>query len=485
MDEPREVISAAEARFELWRRRLGLWLALPLGVAAWAAAGADGPPSRLAGIMAVTAVLWISEALPVAVTGLVSACLVVVLGVAPPKDAFAAFATPLLFLFVGSFFLAEAMAVHGLGERLARGAAQLARSKLGLLAAMSGAAFLLSLWISNTATTAVFLPIAVAIARASGDRRFAAAMVLSIAYGSTMGGIGTPIGTPPNLIGIGLLRERLGVDIGFFEWMKIGLPIGVTMLGVLLALLRLRFGIRGDLPRETAVARSPRWSQGEVAVAITFGLAVLLWIAPGILELALPGEASDRFAARATEEVVAILASAILFVWPVRGADGQRRPALTWREAARIDWGTVLLFGAGIMLGDLANKTGLAKQWGETIVALTGAESVWGITALVTAAAILLSEATSNTATATLLVPLAISLAQAAKVSPIPPALGVTIGASFGFMLPISTAPNAMAYGTGCVSIRQMAGAGWLFDLVGFVIVLAGLRLLCPLFGLS
>lgn len=478
-------ISHGEEIFELWRRRLGLWLAAPLGIAAWLASGGTPDAQKLAGIMAFTAVLWISEAIPVAVTGLCAAALIVLTGVAGPKDAFQAFATPLLFLFVGSFFIAEAMRLHGLGERLARAICSVARGRLGILCALSGTAWFISLWISNTAATAVTLPIALAVAQSTGDKRFGAALVLSIAYGASMGGIGTPIGTPPNLIGIAALRERAGVELHFFEWMRFGLPIAAVMLALLWGLLAIRFRVRGEVSVSPAqgIDRKP-WSRGEVAVGVVFAAAVALWLLPGIFAIAGPAPAARWTSSHLPEEVVGLLCAAPLFVWPV-GTPQAPRPALTWQEATRIDWGTILLFGAGIMLGDQAGKTGLAALWGDAMVAATGVDSLWGITALCIAAAIVLSEATNNTATATLMLPLAIALAKAAQVSPIPPAIGATIGASFGFMLPISTAPNAMAYGTGQVTIRQMTTAGIAFDLLGFLVVLGALRLLCPLLGLA
>jgi sodium-dependent dicarboxylate transporter 2/3/5 len=473
-----ERLSRGEERFERWRRRIGLWSSVPLGLTVWLL-GDDDPAQRLAAIMAFVAVLWITEAVPLPVTGLAAACLVVLTGVATPGETFPAFATPLLFVFIGSFFIAEAMQVNGLSERLARAAASVARTRLGVLVGLSGVAFFLSLWMSNTAATAVVLPIAVAVARTIPDRRFGAAVVLAIAYGASMGGIGTPIGTPPNLIGIAQLRQA-GIELSFFQWMSVGLPLAVAMLAVLWLVLRLRFGVSGVLGRRVD-ADTSAWSRGEVAVAGILGLAIVLWLTPGVLALTGPASLAEALKGRLTEEVVAVGCATLLFVWPAGGG----RPVLTWREATRIDWGTVLLFGAGILLGELARKTGLSARWGVAIVDATGADSLWAITAVMTAAAILLSEATSNTATATLMVPLAISLATAAQVSPLPPALGVTIGASFGFMLPISTAPNAMAYGTGRVTIRQMASAGIVFDVIGYLVVLGGLRLLCPLLGLD
>jgi solute carrier family 13 (sodium-dependent dicarboxylate transporter), member 2/3/5 len=168
------------------------------------------------------------------------------------------------------------------------------------------------------------------------------------------------------------------------------------------------------------------------------------------------------------------------------GLPGRKpRPALVWSEATRIDWGVLFLFGGGILLGNLAGDNGLSAQLGDALVDSTGASSTWAITALVTAISIVLSETTSNTATATLMAPLAGSLAFHAGAAPIPAVLGATLGSSFGFMLPISTAPNAMAYATGRVRIREMMKAGIVFDVVGFVLIVVGLRVLCPLLGLD
>ncbi len=483
MSEPvhEERISEGEARFEKWRQRLGLWLGPPVGLAVGLAGEGDAA-QRLAGIMAFAAIWWIGEAMPVAVTALIAAAAVVLFDVAPAKQAFAAFGTPLLFLFVGSFFIAEAMKVHGLGARLARAMARRARGQLSMMIALSATAFALSLWMSNAAATAVTLPIALSVAAGAGNRRYAAALVLAIAYGASMGGIGTPVGTPPNLIGIQQL-ESAHVHIGFLRWMSVGLPLGLIMLVAMWAVLAFRFRLRIGQPLPDSLMPETRvrpWSRGEIAASVAFGVAVVGWLVPGLVEIAWPGSPASRWlGTHLSEEVVALCAAAILFLWPLG-----ERAALTWAEATRIDWGTILLFGGGILLGDLAGKTGLTTRWGVALVEMTGAHSLWAITALVTFVAIALSELTSNTATATLIVPLAISLAEGAGVPIIPPALGATLGASFGFMLPISTAPNAMAYGTGQVSIRQMAGAGILFDVIGFVVLVAGLRLLCPLLGL-
>jgi sodium-dependent dicarboxylate transporter 2/3/5 len=182
------------------------------------------------------------------------------------------------------------------------------------------------------------------------------------------------------------------------------------------------------------------------------------------------------------EAAVALLAALLLFVLPVNWA--ARSFTLTWRDGAAIDWGTILLFGGGLSLGDLMFKTQLSNVIGSGLAGALEVESLWTITAFAIGLGILMSELTSNTASATMIIPVVIAIAQAAGVSPIPPALGACLGASYGFMLPISTPPNAIVYGSGLVPIRRMMRAGVLFDLAGFVVIWAGLRLLCPLLGL-
>lgn len=476
-------MSEVESRFDVWRMRIGLFGAPATALVVWL--GSDGGPAgKLAALFAATAILWISEAIPPAVTALVAVALSVVLGIASAKEAFAALGNPILFLFVGSFMVAEAMSVHGLGARFARATARHARGRLGSLCATSGATFLMSMWMSNAAATAVVLPIALQIARATKDRRYAAAMVLAIAWGASMGGLCTPVGTPPNLIGMRAaqeLPESAGLAaFGFVDWMKVATPPALVMLVAMWVVLALVFRIRpGDAPPPVDVAARP-WTRGEVAALCAFVLAASVWTLPGVLDALGVGVAKE-LKQRLPEEVVALLAAALLFLWPINRRGEPPRRALSWREAAGIDWGTVLLFGGGILLGDLANKTGLAKAWGEALMSATGASSTWAVVALVTCAALILSELASNTAAATLMVPVAISLAQATGTPVLAALLGATLGASFGFMMPISTAPNAMAYATGEVSVRQMVVAGLLFDVVGFVVVLVSVLVLVPL----
>ncbi len=470
------------ARFERAKRRFGLvggpvlafvFYMLPLGAVSPA----------LVALMVLTVTWWLTEALPAAAVALIAAVGAVLMGIAPPQVAFGAFGPPLLFLFVGSFFIAEAMRVHGLGQRIAELVARHAKGRLSFLIAIAIASFVLSMAMSNSASTALMLPIAMSMV--GGDKRdkFGTALVLVVAWGASVGGLGTPVGTPPNGFGITELEQR-GLHLSFVEWMAIGVPMGAIMLVGLVAVLAVMFGVRRGQPlpaREIAAARP--FSRGEWAVVAAFGMAIVGWLLPTIMALVAPGRVAAWFDKHLTEEVVALIAGCSLFVLPGGAPNKPRSPALTWGEATKIEWGVILLFGGGILLGTLGKSTGLAEQWGRELVDATGASSTWTITALVTATAIILSEATSNTATASMMAPLAGALATAAGAAPIPAVLGATMGASFGFMMPISTAPNALAYATGRVSVVQMVKAGIIFDVIGFFLIVGALRITCPLLG--
>lgn len=445
--------------------------------------------------MTLAVTWWLTEALPAAAVALLVACGAVFTGLATPAVAFGAFGKPQLFLFVGSFFIAEAVRIHGLGERMARAMAGVASGQLSLLCAIGVSAFFLSMLMSNASATAILLPITLAASRGTSPR-YQSALVLMVAWAASVGGLGTPVGTPPNLFGIAALRQH-GVRIGFLDWMSFGVPIGAAMMLALVVVLSLFQGVRRGQPLpaviagETARAKQA-WSRGEVAVVISIGVALCGWMLPSAMQAIAAGSPVARWIeGHLSEEVVALVAGCLLFVLPAgprpdargRAGGGPRKPALTWEEATQIEWGVILLFGGGILMGELARTTGVSAAWGKALVELTSADSTMMIMALCTGVAIALSELTSNTATATLMAPLAAELAAAAGASPVPCVLGATLGSSFGFMMPISTAPNALAYATGKIKMSRMMGAGVIFDVIGFAIILGGLRVLCPLLG--
>jgi solute carrier family 13 (sodium-dependent dicarboxylate transporter), member 2/3/5 len=492
MAEPIAEIEAAaelsadqDSRFEFWKQRIGLVLGPAIALLVWAISDVAAP--ALPALMALCVTWWITEALPAPVVALLGAVGTVMTGLATPVQAFAAFGRPQLFLFVGSFFIAEAMRIHGLGERMARAMTSVARGRLSLLFMVGITAFLLSMAMSNAAATAIILPIALS-ATARTDRKFQGAIVLMVAWAASVGGLGTPVGTPPNLFGIAALKQQ-GLTIGFAQWMAMGVPMGLIMMVGLVLVLSWFHGVK---PGQALAANesgnrtvSLAWKPGERSVVICTIVAVLGWLLPSIAQaITADSVAAQWLSKHLSEEVVALLAGCLLFILPGNTPPASvRRPALTWPEATRIDWGIIILFGGGILLGELSNSTGLSAQWGRSLVELTSAHSTWAITALCTAIAIVLSELTSNTATATLMAPLAAQLALAAGASPIPAVLGATLGSSFGFMMPISTAPNALAYATGKVSMAQMMKAGIVFDVIGFALIVGGLRIICPLLG--
>jgi sodium-dependent dicarboxylate transporter 2/3/5 len=484
------------------QRAVGLAAGPLLSGVVWAApfAGLSPEAHRLAGILTCVVVYWIAEPIPLPVTALLGTAACVLAGLGSAKGVFAAYAHPIIFLFIGSFFLAEAMAVHGLDRRLAMWMLSWSwvsgRPARMLLAAGTVTA-VLSMWISNTAATALMLPIAAGLLRAiqrvsDGDhRRYGTGLLLFLAYASAAGGMTTIIGTPPNLIGVGLIEEQTGQALSFLVWMAFGIPIGLLMLGLFWAVLWRTFPApTAELPgfgRYLADERASLgpWSRGQFNASLAFGVAVIGWVLPGAVAAFVgPAHPSSQWLEQhLPNELVALLAAGLLFLLPADRHGGDT--TLTWRQATNINWGTILLFGGGLAFGDLMMKTGLSRAIGEGFVRAFGAETLWELTALSIVAATLLTELVSNTAAAGMLVPLAVAVAQSAGVSPVPPALGACLGASLGFAMPVATPPNALVYGTGHVPIRHMVRMGLCFDLLGAVIIWVMLRLLCPILGLG
>jgi sodium-dependent dicarboxylate transporter 2/3/5 len=461
-------------------------LAAPLPLAA--------APHRRAGILLMMVVLWITEALPLAVTALIGPVLAILLQVAPARTVFAPFADPIIFLFIGSFMIAEAMFTHGLDRRIAFGALSsrvVGSSPTRILLVYGLVATTISMWISNTATTAMMFPIGLSIVgnltqgRESepASRHFATAMMLMAAFGASIGGLGTPIGTPPNLIGKGMLERIAHVEISFFQWMRFGVPLAALLFAFLV--LYFRWHVRGlklDPSRAERIQEELRrlgpLSAGQRNTLIAFAITIGLWLFPGVLGIA--GLSESGFArgyeAALPESVAAMIGAILLFVLPVNWR--ARKFTLSWEQAVRIDWGIVLLFGGGLAMGALAFSTGLAGSMGRGITSWLPVQSTLSLTIMFTALAIVMSEAASNTASANMIVPVAIAVAQAAGISPLQPALGATLGASMGFMMPISTPPNAIVYSSGHIPITAMMRHGIALDVAGFaliVLVVSGL----------
>lgn len=494
-----------EARVDCWRRRAGLLLAPGVFLILWEAplTGLAPEAHRLLAVFGLVVTLWLTEALPLPVTALLGPTLCVVLGIASDKEMFKGFGHPIILLFLGSFLLAEAMLHHGLNRRIAfliLGLPWVGRSPARLLWAFAGIAGALSMWISNTTAAAMLLPVAVAIlsemarrqsARTGREVRFTdlkygTGLMLAAAFASSIGGLATPVGTPPNLIALGFFEHSLGLKITFFQWMTFGVPLAVGMLAFLGWYLNRVCPAEADLYAGSAAwiqaerAKLGPLTRGERNVLVAFGVTVSLWLLPGGVALvggadARPFQALER---HLPEAAAALLGATLLFVLPVDFRRGEF--TIGWDQARRIDWGTMLLFGGGLALGDALFATGLARWLGEGLAGLLHAQTLLGLTLLFTVVAVLLTETTSNTATATMVVPVALAVSKAAGVNPLPPALAACLGASLAFMLPVSTPPNVIVFGSGCVPLLKMVRHGLVVDLVGVVAVVAIVHWLVP-----
>jgi sodium-dependent dicarboxylate transporter 2/3/5 len=494
------VLTAAEARFERLRARVGV-IAAPVAFVALLAAPLDGlkpEAHRLAAVMAAVVILWITEALPMPATALLGAAACVALRVAPAKEVFAPYADPLIFLFIGSFIIARAIFLHGLDRRVAFAVLTLpwiAGRPSRVLLAFGAVTATLSAWMSNTATTAMMFGIGMSIlsvlmrsgedGRPPIDPRYATGLMLMTSFAASIGGLATPVGTPPNVIGIGFIRQLLHEEITFFEWMAFGVPVVVVLFICLYLYLNAlspagvkTLGAGAELIRREREGLGP-WTRGQKSVAVAFCVTAALWITPGLVAL-LAGETSPLYRgmnARLPESAAAIMGALLLFVLP--GDGGER--AITWENAAKIDWGVILLYGGGFALGVLSFTTGLAEAVGRGLTALLPLHGDFGLLVASVIVAVLVSETTSNTASANMVVPVVISIAQAAGVDPLAPAMGATMAASLGFMLPVSTPCNAIVYGSGHVPLMRMVRYGLILDVIGIVVIVAAVTLLAPI----
>ena len=517
LDEQEGRLSEAEQRFERRRRTVGLFLGpIVFAVMLLIPFDLDGNQHRLAAILAFVIVWWLTEAIPIPVTALLGVVLCALLEATPPPPegdssvdvVFGLFTDDTIFLFIGSFIIAQSMVVHGLHRRLAfrvLGIRAVGGSTFRIILAFGLIGALTSPVMSNTAGAAMMLPIALGVmgvvggmvaSQAEGDRnperlRFGAALMLVITYGITVGGLLLPIGSPPNLIGRELLEEETGEPITFFEWFVMALPIVVVMFVavILITVLFNRPEVKQVSGVEEYVAEERRklgkLTRGEKNTLFVLAFALIGWFLPGLVGL-FAGDDSTAYtevSEASNEGIVAILAAAALFVLPIDWA--RRKFTLNWNQATQIDWGTVILFGGGLVLGTLLSETGLASVFGESISDSLGVSTLFGVTVVIVVISVLVSETTSNTASAAIMVPIAISIAAASDLNPTIPALAAIFGANYGFMLPVSTPPNAIVYSSGLLPITRMLKAGLVFDIIGAVLCVVGVTVMAQLVGLA
>jgi sodium-dependent dicarboxylate transporter 2/3/5 len=474
-------------------------LALLAGPAAGAALFALAPtvlpvPARLVlGLAGWMAVWWVTEPVPLAATSLLPAALFPALGVASAREAIAPYANELVFLFLAGFLLAAALEYWNAHARIAYALIAIigVTSRRVILGVMVATAFL-SMWISNTATAAMMYPIVLAIGTLFGEgddaRRTRTALMLGMAYAASIGGMGTLLGTPPNLIFAGASQELAGRSVSFVEFLAVGAPIVVVLLPVCWALLVfVLFRARTTLGADAhALIRERRRALGALRGGEAWTLAVFAataaaWVLrerKGFGGVTLPGLVD--LAPRLSDASIGLLGAVLLFVLRGAGAGGARRPLLTWDEARRIPWDVLLLFGGGLSLAAAMESTGLSVWLGERMTGLGGLPP-FAIYLGLAVFVLILSELASNTAIATMVMPIAASLGAAVNQPPLLLMLVAALAASTGFALPIATPPNTIVFGSGQVSVREMARAGLLLDLIAVVVIVVIVPLLYPI----
>ncbi len=433
---------------------------------------------RTAAVGLLMATWWVTEALPIAVTALVPLVLLPPLSITDIDGAATPYANPLIFLFLGGFIIAQAMQVWRLHRRIALGIVNWVgvRPPSIVIGFILASAFL-SMWVSNTATALMMLPIGLSIIDLTRDRlaergeemppHFGVVLLLSIAYGCNVGGMGTLIGTPPNALLAGFFSESYGVEVGFAQWMIVGLPLVVVALPLIYVALTTVYPIELDeLPGGTAIIDEERAqlgtiSKAETRVAAIFALTALLWMTRPLLSDVIPG---------LSDAGIAIGASLTLFVVPSGTED---RALLSWDDAEKLPWGVLLLFGGGLSLASAISETGLAKWMGQGVSTLEGSPVLLVLVCTV-ALIVMLTEITSNTATTAAFLPILGAVAVGLGQNPFLLAVPAALGASCAFMLPVATPPNAIVYGSDLLSIPEMSRVGlWLNAL--FIIVVTGL----------
>jgi sodium-dependent dicarboxylate transporter 2/3/5 len=433
-------------------------------------AGLSMDAAWTAAITAVCAVWWVTEPIPIPATSIIPFAAFPLTGVLTHKEIATAYGHTLILLLLGGFILSTAMASSGAHKRLAVGMVKLVGGAGGrkLVLGFMLATAVCSMWISNTATTLMLLPVAIAVleqdeANGGGDT-LKVPLLLGIAYAASIGGMGTPVGTPPNVIFMGIYSEATGTEIAFFDWMLIGLPVVAILLP--LTWLYLTRSLKSD--RVLDLPNLGPWFPAEKRVLVVFLLTALAWVTrttpyggwSKLLDL--PG---------AGDSTVALTAVVALFLIP----NGKGGRMLDWETAVKIPWGLLLLFGGGIGIARGFEASGLSTSLGSWLANDLGitAWPVIGMTLAICLAVTFLTEITSNTATTTLLMPVLAAAGLAAGIDPAMLMVPAALSASCAFMLPVATAPNAIVFGTDMVTTKRMAREGFALNLLGAIAITA------------
>ncbi len=476
-----------------WRPRIGLLLGplLALVTWLWPIPTLSDQAHHLAAIMVFVMVCWISEPLPLALTGLLGVTAAIALHIGPTASTLASFTDPIIFLFIGSFMIAKALQIHGVDRRIAYALLAtpwVGNSTLRTQIALAGVAWLVAMWMGITASVIMLFPVAQAMAKvaeeaiSAGDlkpesQRYTTGLLLLLTYAASAGAMATPVGTPPNLIGISLIQQELGIRIGFIHWMILALPLTLLLLVTRVGLVHWLFP-----PEQTHYPGQTRqmqqkytemgpWTQGQYTSLAVLALAIFLWILPSGLNLFLGTHHpwAQIIQERLAPGYVAMFSAGLLFILPT---DWKTRCfTLTWKEGRRIDWQTILLFGSGIALGRLMFESGLAASISHSLMGPILQLHPMYIIAGAIGVAVFMSEIASNTAAANMVIPVMLSLVPQHPTLELQIVLAATLATSLGFLLPISTPANAIIAGVGPVRMRDFLRGGLSVDILSAALI--------------
>ncbi len=447
---------------KFWVIAIGLLGALVTGGGLWVMGHSSGI-AWTGGVVVLCAVWWVFEPIPIPATSLIPIGLFPLVGVLDAEQVGSSFGHPLVLLMMGGFMLSMAMERSGAHRRLALTMVQAFGGDGGgrqLVFGFMVASAFLSMWISNAATVLMLLPIAAAVIEKSNDRQLHTALLLGIAYAASVGGIATPIGTPPNLVFMTVyVKNAGGIEPSFLTWMTWAMPIVLVMLPITGFWLTRHMGGRGGLEMPAVGA----WRYEEKATLAVFAVTAALWITRkgpygGWSEwFGMPG---------ANDASVALLAVVVMHLLP----NGKGQTLLTWNAALKIPWGVLVLFAGGITIAEAFIQSGLSDAIGASLSGFSHVP-VLVMIGIICLAVTFLTEVTSNTATATLLLPILAATALIADIDPRLIMVPATISASFAFMLPVATPPNAIIFGSEKLTVKQMAREGFALNLIGVVVI--------------
>ncbi|MEL8055622.1 MAG: SLC13 family permease [Pseudomonadota bacterium] len=465
-------------------KRLGFWAGPALAAIMLAAGAPEGLTFAAWGtgaLMVWMAIWWATEPIPIPVTSLLPLIVLPLIGAGSPNAVGAAYAHHIVLLLLGGFILALGIERWDLHKRIALNVVSVVgRSPRALIGGFMLATALLSMWISNTATTLMMVPIALSAAAAlrAEDNRFTVALLLGVCYAASIGGVATPIGTPTNLIAMDWLQENAGAKIGFLEWMTFGLPAALLLVPAAWWAVTRGLGRLPDAHGAVQAVRTARDRLGcmtgpEIRIALIFALIATLWVGRlwwVQLSVSLGWDTLSAYSGAQVDMMIAIFGAVLVFIIPA--GSGHGRALLSWEEAVKLPWGVLLLFGGGIALGRAVSITGLSTWIGEQLSIMGGWPPLLFIAGVV-ALVIFLTELTSNVATMTTLAPILGALSVGVGVAPESLLAPAAIAASCAFMLPVATAPNAIIYATNEVTIEQMMRRGLVINLIGIGVITA------------